>query len=210
MLFKKIVVAVTSVLGCFFSLFYKSKNKASLLWELLYGQMIKYSFSTPYSHLLFAVRPVCIVGGKYIRIGDTVKIGKCSTVSAWVFDKSNTEIRICIGNNVVIGSFNHITAYNSIIIEDYVLLGKFVTITDNSHGKNSVEELSIPPIKRVLYSKGGVTIKKNVWIGDKVTILPGVTIGEGAIVGANSVVTKDVPAYSVVCGNPARIIKYIK
>lgn len=209
MTLKRIAVAVANIVGQLTSIFYKYKNKTSLLGELFYGQMIKYSFRAPYSHLLFVVRPVCIIGGRYICVGDTVKIGKGSTVSAWVFDKKNTETKIIIGNNVVIGSYDHITAYNSIIIEDNVLLGKYVTITDNSHGKNSVEELSIPPIKRDLYSKGGVIIKKNVWIGDKVTILPNVTIGEGAIVGANSVVTKDVPAFSVVCGNPARVIKTI-
>ena len=52
-------------------------------------------------------------------------------------------------------------------------------------------------------------IKKNVWIGVNVTILPGVTIGENAIVGACSVVTKDVPDNTVVVGNPARVIKYL-
>ncbi len=210
MVLKKIAIIVSNIVGFFTSMLHKFKSKASILGELFYGQMIKYSFSAPYSRLLFAVRPVCIIGGRFIKIGDTVKIGKGSTVSAWVFDKKNTETKIIIGNNVVIGSYDHITAFNSIVIEDNVLLGKYVTITDNSHGKNSVEELSIPPIKRDLYSKGGVIIKKNVWIGDKVTILPNITIGEGAIVGANSVVTKDVPAFSVVCGNPARVIKTIK
>lgn len=68
----------------------------------------------------------------------------------------------------------------------------------------------LPPLFRPLFSKGPVIIGKNVWIGDKATILPGVTIGDGSIIGANSVVTKDVPAYSVVAGNPAKIIKTIK
>lgn len=58
-----------------------------------------------------------------------------------------------------------------------------------------------------LFSKGDVTIGDNVWIGDKATVLPGVTIGDGAVIAANTVVTHDVPAYSVVGGNPARIIK---
>ena len=56
-------------------------------------------------------------------------------------------------------------------------------------------------------SKGRVVIGNNVWIGDKATILPGVTIGDGAIIAANAVVTKDVPQYSVVGGNPAKVIK---
>lgn len=63
-----------------------------------------------------------------------------------------------------------------------------------------------PPISRPLTSKGEVRIGNNVWIGDKATVLPGVTIGDGAIVGTNAVVTSDVPAYSIAVGNPARII----
>ena len=59
----------------------------------------------------------------------------------------------------------------------------------------------------MIVSKGPVVIGDNVWIGDKVTVLPGVTIGDGAVIAANAVVTKDVPAYSVVAGNPAKIIK---
>ena len=65
----------------------------------------------------------------------------------------------------------------------------------------------LSPTKRPITSKGPVVIGNNVWIGDKATILPGVTIGDGAVVAANAVVTKDVPSYSVVGGNPARIIK---
>ena len=63
------------------------------------------------------------------------------------------------------------------------------------------------PLERPITSKGPVVIGNNVWIGDKATILPGVTIGDGAVIAANAVVTKDVPAYSVVGGNPARVIK---
>lgn len=57
-------------------------------------------------------------------------------------------------------------------------------------------------------SKGGVTIGNDVWIASTVTILSGVKIGNGASIGANTVVAKDVPDYAIVCGNPARIIKY--
>ncbi|WP_418953227.1 acyltransferase [Thomasclavelia ramosa] len=55
-----------------------------------------------------------------------------------------------------------------------------------------------------------VTIKKNAWIGMRAAIMPGVTIGEGAIVAGGAVVTKDVPAYSIVGGNPAKVIKTLK
>ncbi|WP_443197883.1 DapH/DapD/GlmU-related protein [Pseudobutyrivibrio sp. OR37] len=66
------------------------------------------------------------------------------------------------------------------------------------------------PNKRKIRSKGPVIIEKNAWIGRNVCIMPNVVIGEGSIVGANSVVTHDVPPYSIVGGVPARIIKEIR
>jgi acetyltransferase-like isoleucine patch superfamily enzyme len=81
-----------------------------------------------------------------------------------------------------------------------------VTITDNSHGRTDADSLDVPPAHRDIVSKGPVIIGKNVWIGDKATILPGVKIGDGAVIAANAVVTKDVPAKCVVAGSPARPI----
>ena len=93
-------------------------------------------------------------------------------------------------------------------IGDGTLLGRGTFITDNSHGKNeSVEELRILPNNRELYSKGPVNIGRNVWTGTNVCIMPGVSIGDGAIIGANSVVTHDVPAESVAVGAPARVVR---
>lgn len=139
-------------------------------------------------------------------MGDHVKIGQYSTVSTW---GEAPHPKIVIGDNVCIGAFNHITAINRIEIGDGTLIGKYVTITDNSHGQLSMEELNVHPIKRNLYSKGGVKIGKNVWLGDKVTILPGVSIGDGSVIGSNSVVSKDIPPLVIACGNPARVIKSI-
>ena len=113
---------------------------------------------------------------------------------------------VIIGDNVSLGEYCHITAIESVKIGNNLLTGRFVTITDNSHGLTDLKSLKLPPSKRPIVSKGAVTIKDNVWIGDKVTILPGVTIGEGAVIAANSVVTKDVPPYSVVGGIPAKIL----
>ena len=119
--------------------------------------------------------------------------------------KYTPEIRI--GKNCNFGDFIHITAINKIQIGDNLLTGRWVTITDNSHGDTQLESLKTAPIKREWVSKGPVIIGNNVWIGDKATILPGVTIGDGAIIGANSVVTSDIPSYCVAGGNPAKIIK---
>lgn len=117
------------------------------------------------------------------------------------------ECLIQIGNNCTFGAYNHITSINSIVIGDGCLTGKWVTITDNAHGTTDYDNLLIPPSERRLYSNGPVVIGKNVWIGDKVTILPNVSIGDGAVIAANAVVTKDIPPYCVVAGVPARIIK---
>ena len=114
---------------------------------------------------------------------------------------------LTIGSNCSFGAYNHITCANRVNIGDSLLTGKWVTITDNSHGETDRATLEMRPQKRPITSKGTVTIGNNIWIGDKATILPGVTIGDGAVIAANAVVTKDVPAYSVVGENPAKIIK---
>lgn len=115
-----------------------------------------------------------------------------------------------IGNGVSLGEYSHITCANCVTIGDGVLTGRFVLISDNGHGSSSADEIEISPLIRKLHSNGPIEIGKNVWIGDKATILANVTIGEGAIVAANAVVTKDVPAYAVVAGCPAKIVKMIK
>ena len=117
---------------------------------------------------------------------------------------------LTIGNNVSIGEYSHITCAIFVKIGDGVLTGQFVLITDNAHGTSNFVDITMPPLKRPVYSKGTVEIDDNVWIGDKVTILPGVKIGKGGIVAANAVVTKNIPPYSIVAGCPAKIMKTIK
>lgn len=149
---------------------------------------------------------------KCISIGSGTKFGDYFYLTAWdTYKTINGEQKLnpelTIGNDCNFGAYNHITCTNRVIIGDGVLTGKWVTITDNSHGDTDIETLQVCPARRPISSKGPVIIGDNVWIGDKVTILPGVTIGEGAVVAANAVVTKDVPAYSVAAGNPAKIVK---
>lgn len=158
---------------------------------------------------IFVCGDITTLGEQYISIGNGGRIERGCVLTAW--DKTpngdNHKPSIVIGENASIGEFNHITSTNKIHIGDNLLTGRWVTITDNSHGTTDVESLKICPVMRPVVSKGAVVIGNNVWIGDKATILPGVTIGDGAVIAANSVVTKDVPAYSVVAGNPAKIIK---
>jgi len=88
-------------------------------------------------------------------------------------------------------------------------LGSHVTIIDHSHGKNLLEELSTHPSERDLYSKGEVTIGDYCWLCENVVVLPGVHIGSGTTIGANAVVTHDIPNNCVAVGNPARVVKKI-
>lgn len=144
-------------------------------------------------------------GCKYIEIDSNTCFGKELFLTAWKLDEN--EPNLIISKNCSFGAYNHITAINRIIIGEGCLTGKWVTITDNSHGDTNISSLKTRPVRRPMTSKGPVIIGKNVWIGDKATILPGVTIGDGAIIAANAVVTKNVSAYNIVGGNPARPLK---
>lgn len=144
-----------------------------------------------------------------ISLGENVQLGKQGVLEVFpnFKDENYPEAEIIIGANAVIGDYFHIGAIQKLQIGKNVLIGRRVLINDHSHGDLADSKNGIPPMDRILKSKGRITIQDNVWIGDNAVILSGVTIGEGAIVGANSVVTKDVPPFTVVGGVPARIIK---
>lgn len=148
-------------------------------------------------------------GASHIEIGEQCCFWAHLYLTAWpeFSENDNDSTMIKIGNNCSLGAYNHLTATNKIIIGDNLLTGKWVTISDNNHGTTSQADLLLMPRDRKVVSKGPVIIGNNVWIGDKATILTGVTIGDGAVIAANTVVTKDVPAYSVCAGNPGLIIK---
>ena len=122
---------------------------------------------------------------------------------------------IVIGNDCFIGEDARIWSANNITIGNNVLISHGVNIHDNdSHSMSAirrhrqiVEMFSVghPKILEDVPSKS-ITIQDDAWIGFNTTILKGVCIGQGAVVGANSVVTKNVGPYSIVAGNPARII----
>lgn len=110
---------------------------------------------------------------------------------------------IKIGDNFK-GNFNlTILDEAEVIIGDNVFIGPNTTLCTITH------ELDAEKRNAGIMQAKPIVIKDNVWIASNVTVLPGVTIGEGAVIGAGSVVTKDVEAFTLVAGNPARLIKRI-
>jgi acetyltransferase-like isoleucine patch superfamily enzyme len=145
----------------------------------------------------------------YISIsGPNIEIGRCATVigepehrvkiGVWGNDEKSGRIKI--GDYVLIGPGTRISAANEILIGDGVMMANGVYITDSDwhdlYDRSRRSETVTP-----------VHIANNVWLGDRCTILKGVTIGENSVVAASAVVSKDVPANVIVAGNPAVIVK---
>ena len=150
--------------------------------------------------------PISLLGLKCFSVGEGTCFGPKAELTAWEQYRDFTyQPRVVIGRNCHFGRACHITAIGEIVIGDNLLTGQYVIISDNSHGDSVADQLSVPPSKRKLTTKGPIRIGDNVWIGDRVAILSGVTIGDGAIIGSNAVVTHDVPA-----GVPAKILKSMK
>jgi acetyltransferase-like isoleucine patch superfamily enzyme len=116
------------------------------------------------------------------------------------------EEKISLGNNVYIGHHANFDGAGGIEIGNGVIFAPEVIIYSRTHNYDSDNLKALPFDHIMLISK--VIIQDYVWIGRRVIILPGVTIGTGAVVGAGSVVSKDVPPYAVIVGNPAKIVKY--
>jgi acetyltransferase-like isoleucine patch superfamily enzyme len=147
---------------------------------------------------------VHIVRPRYIRVGDNVTIGRNTDLFVHPEDPETREAIIEIGNNVHIGTNNIIGARKRVVLEENALLGPHVMIGDHSH---AYEDIEIPIKFQTVTEPGPVRIERDSWIGANVFILPNVTIGRHAVIGANSVVNRNVPPYSVAVGNPARVIK---
>lgn len=150
--------------------------------------------------------PVVVRGKKYIDFGCNLTLGARCRLEVHGNHRSK---KLLFGENVNMGYDVRITCSNKIEIGNDVLIGSRVLIIDNSHGKYSGDNQDtpdIPPNKRKIMSKP-IKIEDNVWIGENSIIQMGVTVGYGSIIAANSVVTKDVSAKSMVAGAPAKTIK---
>lgn len=122
-------------------------------------------------------------------------IGENSVVMAPLAGAAFDNVKI--GNNVYINSNALLMARGGITIEDDVMIAGNVQLLSNNHDEYDRQILTCSPIH----------IRKGVWIGAGATVLPGVTVGKHAIIGAGAIVTKDVPDYAVVVGIPAKVVK---
>jgi len=138
-----------------------------------------------------------------LRKGCPINIGNNVSIEKGVVISTSEKGRIFIGNNVYIGEYCVLMSNEEIEIGDNVLISPHNDIVDFEH---IYQDINRPVNLQGLNTKK-ITIQEDVWLGSGSKILMGVTIGKGAVVGAGSIVTTDIPPYHVVVGNPAKTIK---
>lgn len=144
--------------------------------------------------------PATINNGKSISIGSKVHIREHAWLNCIAQPAGTTSLTI--GSGSYVGRFIHINAYESVVIEDDVLISDRVFISDVHH---AFQDRNVPIINQGVTKPKPIRLKSGCWIGINACIMPGVSIGKNAIVAANSVVTRDVPDYSIARGVPAQI-----
>ena len=165
-----------------------NKNKDSMAMAMRDSQLNhKFNLALPYTDEFFSLMKELF----YNQIGENSIVNGQLTV---VLPKNVT-----IGKGVTVMNGALMMAAGGITIEDKVLIAANVKLISNNHDPYERDVLICKP----------VVIKEGAWVGAGSTILPGVTVGKYAIVGSDSVVTKDIPDYAVAVGNPAKVIKYL-
>jgi acetyltransferase-like isoleucine patch superfamily enzyme len=147
-------------------------------------------------------KPLRIEGKRFIEIEDHVYVQPYTWLACQPLTCCNNPT-LKLGEGTVIGNFNHIYATQSIVIENHVLTADKVYISDNLHGYDNPE---IPIVQQPIKQIGEVRIGEGSWLGENVCVI-GASIGKHCTIGANSVVTHDIPDYCVAVGAPARVIK---
>ena len=151
------------------------------------------------------VLPIRLHGENRIEINDRVFIG----ANCWLQtlpDGNNVSPAISIGSGTSIAGSCVISAVRQVRIEDSVLFAKNVYVSDHKH---KYTDPDLPVIVQGIDGVGPVLIRKGAWLGQNVVVCPGVTVGRGAVIGANSLVNKDVPDFCLAAGSPVEIIRKI-
>jgi len=140
---------------------------------------------------------------RYVHIGDHVRIKQLTNINLHASDKKSKEGLLFLGNSVTIAQGCIISAYHRIVIGENTGIGPYTLITDNARKAGDVSG----PSKEQEVVLGYVDIGPDCMIGFNSCIFMNVTIGQHCIIGATSVVTRDIPAYSIAAGSPAKVIK---
>lgn len=183
-----------------------------------------FKFITSFAYLFYRTKIswsviIRMAGNSLIRIGQGSRIVEHGKIvlqpGAKLIIGKNTSIdRLCeiiietdgeltIGNNVFIGSHSNIRVTGKMHIGNNCRIAQFVSLINGNYGFMDRNTL----IKDQPYQKGFLFVEDDVWIGVTATVLSNVTISKGAVIGAGSLITKDVAEYSVVVGNPQKLIK---
>lgn len=142
---------------------------------------------------------------KHISVGKNTRVRYGSSLLCYSsYHQQRLIPSLRIGNNVYINTGFKAIIATDLIIEDDVTIANDVSVITENHGLQADTASYLDNDLSV----SSVTIRKGAWIGEKAILLPGVTVGEKSIIGAGSVVTKSIPAYSLAVGNPARVIKH--
>lgn len=147
--------------------------------------------------------PIRLGGEERIAIGNQVFIGSGSWLQT-LPDGDNQSIAISIGSGTSVAGACVISAVRQVVLEENVLLARNVYISDHSHRYTQTD---MPILAQGLDNIEPVLIRQGAWLGQNVVVCPGVTIGRGTVIGANSVVTRDIPDFAVAVGSPARVVK---
>jgi len=183
--------------------------KNNLLRVFYYPQLFAQQVPVFGKHLRLSDVPYIMNDGQ-ITLGDHVSIGKHNSWFVGIqYQGAREKAKLIIGSNVSINFGSYISVANEVRIGNNVLIAEQVMIFDNNSHPIDPEERR----QRQLLSAADVApviIEDDVWIGTSSIILKGVTVGEGAVVAAGSVVTKSVPPFTLVGGNPAQFLKRIR
>lgn len=144
-------------------------------------------------------RPLQLDKTKSISIGNNVFVAE----GAWLMGGGKKVITLRIGDRTTIGHFSHIIGLSSLTIEKDVLIADRVFISDNTH---NYEKFNLPILYQGVSILSPVVIGEGSWICENVCIC-GASIGKHCVIGANSVVTRNIPDYCVAVGSPAKVIK---
>ena len=145
--------------------------------------------------------PIQLVGAERVTIGSRVYLGP----GCWLLTHEPAG-RLSIGDGTSIAGYCVLSAAVEVRIGRSVLFARNVYIADHRHGFDAPDA---PIIDQPIEDLRPVIVEDGAWLGQNVVLLPGVTVGKGAVVGANSVIREDVPPRSVVAGSPGRVVRQL-